>query len=89
MRSKILGRTARRVGSFGRKRGANNNILSRKGATMRAAQVRRSGYRRMGAIGGAGAMMMGGRDSSPRTSPTPRSSGGMGYTPGRSSGGRM
>lgn len=50
---------------------------------------RNRGYRRMGAIGGAGAMMMGGRDSSPRTSPTPRSSGGMGYTPGRSSGGRM
>lgn len=58
-------------------------------ARARGVTQRRRGYRRMGYAGGGGAMMLGSRDSSPRTAPTPRSSGGMGYTPGRSSGGRM
>lgn len=50
---------------------------------VRRAAQRRRGYRRMGYIGGAGAMMIGSRDSSPR------SSGGRGYLQGHSSGGRM
>lgn len=50
---------------------------------------RNRGYRRMGYMGGAGVMMSSRDSSGARGAPAPRSSGGTGYPPGNSMGGRM
>jgi hypothetical protein len=85
-----LQKAATTVGGLGRKSIAGGAMVGRKGVPMNPTQVRNSGYRRMGAAAGGTGMMLSRRDSSARRgAPAPKSSGGAGYPPGHSMGGRM